>query len=371
MKKIIHIISGLGSGGAENMLLKLLRYSDRSKYYHEVISLKDEGIIGKKIKEEGIKVHSLKLNKYNLLSSLIKARKICSEFDVVDTWLYHADFFGFVVSKFLLRKKLIWNIRHSNLEEDANSAFILKLLKLNSVLSRYVNSITYNSNKALENHVRFGYSKNKTVIIPNGFELNKFKFNIDSRNRIRKDLGLSEKDIVIITVGRWNIQKDYYTLFKALKELKNNCKDFKMVMVGTNLDNSNLEVKDLINHYKLNENILLLGRRSDISELLSCSDIYISSSLGESFSNAIGEAMACELYCVVTDVGDSKLILGNTGKSVPPKDFISLSHSLLYYIDYLNKNNQKKNKLARERVIENYDIRFVIEKFDINYGNLK
>jgi glycosyltransferase involved in cell wall biosynthesis len=371
MKKIIHIISGLGSGGAENMLLKLLKYSDKRKYYHEVISLKDEGLIGEKIKAEGIKLHTLNINKYNLLNSLIKARKLCSDFDIVDTWLYHADLFGFVISKILLKKKLVWNIRHSNLDKDANSSVILKILKLNSILSEYVDSITYNSNKALENHVKIGYVDYKTEIIPNGFELNKFKFDLVSRNRLRKDLALNENEIVIITVGRWNIQKDYFTLFRALNELKQKNKYFKMIMVGTNLDDSNFDLETLIDQYKLKENILLLGRRSDIPALLSTSDIYVSSSLGESFSNAIGEAMACELYCVVTDVGDSKLILGNTGRVVPPKNFMSLSDSLLSYVDYLNRSDKGKNKSARERVIENYDISTVIKLFELNYEKVK
>ncbi|WP_170007321.1 glycosyltransferase [Bacillus fonticola] len=370
MKKIIHIISGLGSGGAENMLLKLLKYSDKDKYYHEVISLKDEGIMGEKIKAEGIKLHSLNLNKKNLFTSLIKARNICKEFDIVDTWLYHADIFGLIISKILLKKKLIWNIRHSNLDKDANTSTVLKIVKLNSILSKYVNRVTYNSNRALENHLRAGYSACKSKIIPNGFELNKFKFDLALRSKVRQDLCIGEKEIVIITVGRWNIQKDYYTLFKALKELRNQNRHFKMIMVGTNLDDSNIELKDLINQYNLKENIILLGRRNDIPALLSSSDIYISSSMGESFSNAIGEAMACELYCVVTDVGDSKIILGNTGITIPPKNPLALTDSLVSYFSYLHSNGLEKNTQARERVIENYDIRAIIKLFELNYDEV-
>lgn len=76
MKRIIHIITDLNNGGAEKMLYKLLKNSDKDKYYHEVISLIDEGIYGEKIKALNIKVHCLKINKSNLLISLLKARKI-------------------------------------------------------------------------------------------------------------------------------------------------------------------------------------------------------------------------------------------------------------------------------------------------------
>ena len=66
------------------------------------------------------------------------------------------------------------------------------------------------------------------------------------------------------------------------------------------------ELTRLIDEYELKDNIILLGRREDIPDLLSAADIYVSSSLGESFSNSIGEAMACELPCIVTDVGRFK-----------------------------------------------------------------
>jgi len=368
MHKIVHIITGLNGGGAENMLYKLLKYSSKERFYHKVISLMDEGVYARKIQEIGVKVHCLRLNKKNIISSLIKARNICKRVDVIDTWLYHADIFGFIVAKILLNKKLIWNIRHSNLEKEANKSRTLKIIKINSFLSKYVDCITYNSNKALENHIKFGYTDKNSVVIPNGFELDKFKFNLKNRIRVRKELGLDKLDKeqkVIITVGRWDIQKDYYTLLKALNGLKKYSKNFKMIMCGDNLDYSNEELTDLIDTYGLRENIILLGRREDIPSLLSAADIYVSSSLGESFSNAIGEAMACELPCIVTDVGDSKLILGDAGKVIEPKDCIALCNAILSYINA--KDLKEYREKTRKRVIENYDIRHVVRLFENNY----
>ncbi len=365
MKKIVHIITGLGSGGAEHMLYKLLKYSDRKKYYHEVISLMDDGVYGKKIEDLGIKVYCLNLNKKNVLSSILRVRRICKNFDIVDTWLYHADIFGFLIAKVLLRKKLIWNIRHSNLDKDANKPLTLKIVKINSVLSKYVNLITYNSNRALENHIKIGYTNNSSVTIPNGFELDKFKFSLDDRCRTRQELALKEEDKVIITVGRWDIQKDYYTLLKALNELKKQNVKFKMIMVGTNLDYENDELVTLIDSYNLKDNVILLGRRNDIPALLSAADVYVSSSLGESFSNAIGEAMACELPCIVTDVGDSKLMVGDTGRVVQARDYRCMSKELIRFINTFNKD---RNIDARNRVINNYEIRKVSKNFEENYN---
>ncbi|WP_427337953.1 glycosyltransferase [Caloranaerobacter sp. DY30410] len=367
MHRILHIITGLNGGGAENMLFKLLKYSNKERYYHEVISLMDKGIYGEKIQELGVKVHCLRISKRNMVSALINARNICKGFDIINTWLYHADIFGFIVAKILLNKKLIWNIRHSNLEKEANKPRTLKIIKINSFLSKYVDCITYNSNKALENHIKFGYVDKNSVVIPNGFELDKFKFDLENRIRIRKELELDEEQKVIITVGRWDVQKDYYTLLKALNELKKHNNNFKMIMCGTNLDYSNKELTDLIDKYELRENIILLGRREDIPALLSAADIYVSSSLGESFSNAIGEAMACELPCVVTDVGDSKIIVGDTGKVVEAKNYINLSSSILSCLN--DSHLEEIGKKARLRIIRNYDIKTIVKLYEANFFN--
>ena len=365
MTKIVHIITGLGSGGAQNMLYKLLKHSNKDKFNYRVISLMDEGIYGSKIEDLGIKVYCLNINKKSIFSSLIKAKNICKNTDIISTWLYHADLFGFVVAKLFLRKKLIWNIRHSNLEKDANKSSTLKIVKLNTILSKYVDCITYNSNEALKNHLKIGFANKNSKVIPNGFELDKFRFNVEARMSIRKELGLREK--VLVTVGRWDIQKDYYTLLKALNELKKQDAKFKMIMVGTNLDYSNNELVMLINEFDLKDKIILLGRRSDIPELLSAADIYISSSLGESFSNAIGEAMACELPCIVTDVGDSKLIVGDTGKVVAAKDYISMSKELLSYI---NNPSLSRSREARHRIAINYDIKVISKIFEKHFEEL-
>lgn len=367
MKKITHIITGLNSGGAENMLYKLLKYADKNLYQHEVISLIDEGTIGAKIKAEGIKVHTLQLNKKNIIKSLYNAKEICSNSDIINTWLYHADLFGFIVSKILLRKKLIWNIRHSNLEVETNKRSTLNIVKLNAFLSKYTNSITYNSNSAFESHKLFGYRNKNSEIVSNGFELDRFKFDLSSRMKLRKEYNIKDEEKIIITVGRWNIQKDYYTLIKSLNHLYLQGMSYKLLMIGTDLDNNNLELKDLIQKNNLNGNIILLGRKDNIPDFLSAADIYVSSSLGESFSNAIGEAMACGLPCVVTDVGDSRDIIGDSGIAVKSQDYIELSSAINELMNSNNFNLLKER--ARKRVKDNYSINYIVKKYETFLGN--
>ena len=366
MIRIVHMITGLGSGGAENMLYKLLKYSNRDQYHHEVISLMDKGIYGDKIEELGIKVHCLNLNRKNVVSSLVKARHVVDGFDIVDTWLYHADLFGFVVAKVMARKKLVWNIRHSNLDKNANKSRTLRIVRLNAQLSRYVDIITYNSYRAKKNHLEIGYTGKRTSVIPNGFELERFRFSASEREELRKELGLVNEK-AIITVGRWDIQKDYYTLMEALHNLRQKHSNFKMLMVGENLNSENAELTALVEKYHLESDVFLLGRRNDIPALLSAADLYVSSSLGESFSNAIGEAMACELPCLVTDVGDSKLIVGDNGIVISAQDPKALSGAL---DNWLASDDLTRCPEARNKIINEYCIRSIVKEFSENMISL-
>ena len=360
MTKIVHIITSLSSGGAQNMLYKLLKHSNTKEYYHEVISLMDKGIYGEQIKSLGVKVHCLNLHKGRVVSSLIRTIQLTRDFDVVNTWLYHADLLGFVAGKIFNRKKLVWNIRHSNLDKDTNKARTLGIVKLNGYLSRFVDVVTYNSYRAKETHSTVGYRGHKIVMIPNGFELDRFYFDLESRVKVRKRLNVGEEPL-IITVGRWDIQKDYYTLIRALDILRKQNTNFRMLMVGSQLDSTNEELVELVEKHGLESRILLLGRRNDVPALLSATDIYVSSSLGESFSNSIGEAMACELPCVVTDVGDSSLIVGDTGYVVKPESPEELGQVLH---DLLANTPVRRRPDARNRIKSNYDISSVTKEFE-------
>lgn len=366
-KKVLHIITGLGSGGAEGMLYKVLKNPSDRNIYHEVVSLKDAGVYGTKIMDLGINVHCLNINRNNFLINLFQLVKMSKSFDVIDTWLYHADFIGLIVGKLFSNKKLIWNIRHSNLDKNVNKKSTLKVVKINSKLSRFVDIITYNSNKAKIVHEQNNYSGKYSMQIPNGFELSDFYFDSDSRESLRNDLVISDIMYVFITVGRWDAQKDYLTLLKSLKELNDTGYQdkYKLLMVGTNLDTKNIELENILSELELSkENVKLLGRKDNIYRYLSCADAYISSSVGESFSNSIGEAMACELNCIVTDVGDSAIIVGDTGVVIQPKDYYSLASQMSKFIDV---PIQERNKDARTRVETKYNILDVAKKYEKNY----
>lgn len=368
MKKIVHIITGLGNGGAEMMLYKLLKYSDRDKCDFQIISMTDEGIMGERIKKLGIPVHILNMKKgFSFFKSILKTLRICKNTDIIQTWMYHADLFGFIVAK-ILNKRIIWGIRRSNLEKDKNKKSILFIAKINAFLSRWVDIVISCSINAKESHIKYGYNPKNIEVIPNGFELEKFFYIENAKYKLAEEFPIIKNKFIFSLVARYEILKDHKTCLEAMKIVKEKfTQNFILLLCGTNINKKNKELMDLIKKNKLENNILLLDRRNDIPIIMSATDIYISSSSGEGFSNVIGEAMACETPCVVTNVGDSAYIVGETGKVVERQEPQKLANEIITFIksgEYI-----KNRKKCRKRIINKFKIEKIIEEYVFFYFN--
>lgn len=369
--KIVHIIVDLNIGGAETMLFKLLKNVNRSLYDIEVISMMDEGVFGPKIRELGIPVHTLEMKKGFINPfSIRKARFLVKDAHIIQTWMYHADLLGFIIKNRPSKQKLIWGIRHSNLDKNKNKKTLLMIAKLNSFLSKRTDSIISCSENAVKIHKEFGYNSDNMITIPNGFELDKFYKQQDAKKSLTSELDLPVNKPLIVHIGRWSPQKDYPNLIKSIKLIQQKNMEVNFLLCGMGIDKTNKELINLLKENKVEKNIMLIGRREDIPRILSAGDGLVSSSLGEGFSNVIGEAMACETPCIVTDIGDSAYIVGQSGIVVPPQNSELLSKAVL---DFLNKTKEEKEEMgkkARERVIEEFEITKVARKFEEQYERL-
>src|SRR5699024_10971105 len=119
---VTHIITGLNMGGAETMLYKLLKNIDKTKFDLKVISMLDEGVYGEKIRKLGINVISLNIKRgSSIIKGFKQAKKEIKNTDIIQTWMYHADLFGYLLYRTLKVKKLIWGIRRNNLDAKIRS----------------------------------------------------------------------------------------------------------------------------------------------------------------------------------------------------------------------------------------------------------
>ncbi|MBE0469909.1 MAG: glycosyltransferase [Methyloprofundus sp.] len=369
MKKIIHIITGLNDGGAEAVLYRLC-LSDKT-LRHIVISLMDKGKYGPLLREAGIEVHCLNMPQGRVsLSGLWQLFKLLKHHkpDVVQTWMYHADLIGGIFAKFAGIKKVFWNVRHTTLEPGKSKRSTILIAKACAFVSGWIpKKIVYCAHEARAVHEALGYKNGKAEVIGNGYDLTQFFIDAELRKVFRTEMGLYDDENLIGMVGRYHPQKDHANLINALGLVRNAGYNFKLVLIGRDLDADN---QILLNHIHVNqliENVILLGQRTDIPAVMNGLDLHVlSSSFGEGFPNVLAEAMACGTPCVTTEVGDAALIVGDTGWIVPPKNSNALANAIMQAIEEKQTNHQvwlDRKQACRNRIVENFSINKMIAAY--------
>lgn len=368
--KVLHIINGLSGGGAEKNLYNICLH-DKKNNEHIVLSLTDTGKYGVLLKKLNIEVYCFDLrskayffkNIY-LIHKLIRLKSP----EIIQTWLHHANLIGGVIAKFNNHKKIFWNIRQSEFIPEEKKSLAYFIDYINSKLSNWIpKKIICNSYHSKKIHAKYGYNAKKIKVISNGIDTDKFYINLKIKKKNKP------KDIFIFgSNGRYDPYKDYNNLLLALSIIKKKDISFKLLMSGLNMDRKNIELNRLIDLYNLKKNICLLGFRTDIPKIMNSLDLFILSSLSESFPNVIAEAMACGVPCVSTNVGDVKKIIGKTGVVVKPGNPQSLAKGILIALKKITSGRSSYNSLQiSSKIIKNYNINKMIKEYQFawNYKN--
>jgi len=372
MKKIVHIITGLSTGGAEMMLYKLLSVTDRNFFNPIVISLTDCGPIGLRIKALGVPVYNIEISKNLLLPiRLCRFIKLVSKLqpNLIQGWMYHGNIASSLVGLCLLNKvPILWNIRHTpyNLREE--KWFTSILIRLGALFSYQPKYIIYNSQASAYRHKLLGYNNKSHKVISNGFDCFRFKPSLTAHLVLCSELKLKKNDFLIGFIARYHPMKNHVDFIHAAGKLISKYPDIHFVLAGRGVDKSNTLLVDLIKEEGIMGQIHLLGERNNIPEITAALDIATNfSSWGESFSNAIGEAMACGVPCVVTDVGDSALIVGDTGIVIPPKHIDELVKAWMKLIKIGSASRKQLGQKARERIVNNFSLLKIINNYEEIY----
>lgn len=372
--KILHVITSLGDGGAEGVLYRLCHYDTSA--CHIVVCLMDEGKYGALLRKDGIELLCLNMlpGKIDLSAmwTLFKYFRL-SKPDVVQTWMYHADFVGGVLARLAGITSVFWNIRQSGFDVDKSKKSTLLLAKfcarLSGVVPRGIISCSHNGAR---NHSDLGYKSSAMTVISNGYDLDFFSVNDLLACEFRNELKITPETLLLGMVARFHPQKDHLGLISALSIVKSRIQNFKFVLIGADLTSMNRQLIEKIKFLELESNILLLGQRTDIHVVMNGIDINVlSSAFGEGFPNVLAEAMACATPCIATDVGDSALIIGSTGWIVPPSNPQALANAILKAAEEkLNKIKEWSDRkvACRNRITKHFGIKSLITNYHQVWG---
>ncbi|MDP3229866.1 MAG: glycosyltransferase [Acidovorax sp.] len=360
--KILHIITSLDQGGAEAVLCRLVAAKEEGVEY-SVISLKGEGFYGNTLRANGLVPYSFKFKRFFQLASFFEfvrlVRLIASlSPDVVQTWLYHADLIGGLAARLAGCRRIVWGIRTANLSPALNSRFTLMVAWFCARLSGILPAaIATCSIEAAKEHKKMGYDPAKFHVIPNGFDLRAYVPDTAKRQQLRAEWGVAQDEVLFGCVARWDPYKDHPNLLQALSFVAGRGGAVRCVLVGGGLTASNTGLMGLLAQYNLTGSVVLAGTRSDIPSIMNALDFHLLPSASEAFPNVVAEAMACGTPCVVTNVGDAALIVGDTGWIVPPKNPGLLARTIEEARDGFRGENDAKRRInARRRIEDNFSL---------------
>lgn len=373
--KILHVIVGLDVGGAELMLKRLIGSHQKSpNYKHYVLSLTQIGKVGEQLKALNVEVHALKMTSIFELPlvffRLIQFLRHSSP-DIVQTWMYHSDLLGGLAARLIGNRRIIWGIRTTDVSSGCSSITAV-IRKICALLSNWVpETIVCAAQASRDAHIKIGYKSSKMKVIANGFDLFRLAVDESESKNLRSNCSLIDGEIVIGSIGRFNLDKDQHNFVKAAGLLAATNPKLRFLMVGRDLVASNPELMSWIRETGFSEHFILLGERSDVPVCLSAMDIFCLHSRTEGFPNVLGEAMAMGLPCVTTEVGDAALLMGDTGILVPKEDAKALAAGIQNLLDMKSKDRDMFGRNARNRIQDKFSLARTVEQYEVIYNDLK
>lgn len=364
--RITHVITGLGIGGAESALYRLVS-ATRGDLHHAVISLTDGGYFGPKLQAGGVPVSCLSMRPgvpdplalVRLASHLLAERP-----DVVHGWMYHANLMAGLSAAAAGQIPVIWGIRHSVLSSRSAKHSTRLTNQMCARLSRLLPArIVCCAESALRAHAAIGYCASRMMVIPNGFDPEALTSAPGAGSHIRDELAIPQAVPVIGLVSRFHPDKDPDNFLRAARLVADSECRAVFLMVGNGFDWANAALSSRVDGFGLRDRVRLLGQRSDVPALLSAMDVFALSSRSEAFPNALAEAMLVGLPCAATNCGDSREIVGPCGRIVPPEDSTALGNAILGLLSLGEHERAELKAAARQRILQTYGLREVARRY--------
>jgi glycosyltransferase involved in cell wall biosynthesis len=361
---IVHTITSLNVGGAQLMLARFLGQLDRNRFSSTVLSLLAPGAIGAQVQHTESKLITIAMDERPRPYDVVRLTRSLSNAapDLLHGWMYHGNLAAIIGSALGLHfSPVIWSIHHTVRNLGDEKPLSRRLIRLSAILSSRAKAISYCSRVSADDHERLGFDPRRRVVIPNGTDCDQFAPSVEAGARLRQMLSLPPERLVIGHVARFHPMKDQTSLVRAIGRLLAQGYDVQGVFIGEGHEDGPVRVaaRDL----GIDDRISTPGVRGDIADLMPGFDVYaLCSAWGEAFSLAVGEAMASGVPAVVTDVGDSGWLVGDTGVVVPLGESDALAAGLMRLLRLRPDERRALGQQARRRVQENFSLSLYVER---------
>jgi glycosyltransferase involved in cell wall biosynthesis len=370
--RVAFVINSMGRGGAETMLLKLASRMDRRAFGIQIISVGGDGSLRKDFAELDcdLRIVESRLGSYDpmRLVEVVRALRGFSP-TLIQGWMYHGNIAASLAGRLLSRSiPVLWNVRGTNVAHQGVKWRSRVLATLSGPLAPTASVIINNSLTSAKIHEQvLRYPPSKRVIIPNGFDLTRFRPDERAGREVRAQLAIPELARIIGFVGRDHPDKDVPNFVTAATTVLGQRADTIAVLAGAGLDATSRHARSLPAHLKSQ---FRFAGPQEAPRLMAALDVLVSPSVRENFPNVVGEAMSCSVPVVVTDVGDCRRLVGATGLAVPPSNSEALARAIGTLLEMPLEQLRALGRAARERIETTFSLAEIVRQYETLYASV-
>ncbi len=362
---LLCLIRSLNYGGAERQLVALASRLKQAGHSVEAATFYVGGPLEGNLTKHGIPLHPLdKRSRWDVPGFFWRLIRVVRRVNpaVLYGFLGSANILTVLVKPFCPSIRVVWGVRASNMDLGHYGWLDRLLFRIECVLARFADLIIVNSIAGRDYVTAQGFPKDKLVVIPNGIDVERFQPNPSYRDRVRKDWGISEREFLIGLVGRLDPMKDQETFVRAAGLLIRQRQHVRFVCIGDGPAERRRSLERLADGLGVGTRMLWKDATPDIASVYCALDLLtLSSAFGEGFPNVVAEAMACGVPCVVTDVGDAAVIVGEAGLAVSPRDPEALCKAWCVALAWTAEERAARGRRARERVAAQFTVDRMVE----------
>jgi glycosyltransferase involved in cell wall biosynthesis len=355
--KLAFLTRSLEFGGAERQLVLLARGLHERGHEVRVIAFYPGGPLRLELEEVGVPMTDLgKKGRWDVAGFLLRLVRVLRHErpDVLYSYLPVPNVLAVMARAGRPRMKVAWGIRASFMDLKRYDWLSQLSYGLERRLSRFPDLIVANSRSGRNHALARGFPPDRTVVVFNGVDVMYFRPDKEAGRAVRAAWGVGDAEPLIGIVGRLDPMKDHPTFLKAVARLVRERGGPRFVCVGDGSARYKRALESTARSLGLGERVIWAGERSDMPAVYGALDLLCSASYGEGFPNAVAEAMSCGVSCVVTDVGDSAELVGETGLIVPPRDPDALADALGKMLDR-TLDAGAAGEAARARIVERFN----------------
>ena len=357
-KSVLFVTSGLRMGGAEIYLLRLLERLDRKHFSPTVLSMLDEGQIGPKIRDLGIELKTLQMQRpLSFVRHLVTLPGWLRPLkpDIVHGWMYHGNLLAAIIA-FFWRTRLFFSIHGAVHNDQGEKPLTSAIVRINARLSGNAEGIVYCSPESAREHEDIGFESRGRLVIPSGYDCEIFKPEPADRQSIRRELGISPSEFVIGMFGRYHPVKDFPSLIKAFSRIHQRFPELRLILAGDGVEPDNPELKGWLADAGILDVTSVLGIRSDMPRIYRALDVLAMTSICEVGPMVVGEAMACGVPCLATNVGIARQMIGDSGRIVEVGNTDQIENAMLEFLRMTPEEKDLLGLKAREIIKCHWDI---------------